>query len=284
MRGKNTCRILKEIRKQIAEENDIELIVSECTFQGDCLGTCPKCEAEVRYLERELAKRQALGKAAVISGMARTTLLGMSSCDNILPRPLGGDVPAPDIDTVELLEGDVPYDNTLTDSIENAQNSADSIADKACATKPMKEIYEITAICGDVIEIPSDSIAKDSSVVRSDTDEDLQGEAIDEDLDVFMVVEEMPEFPGGMDGLISYLQENIHYPQNDICVVGRVFVNFIIEKDGSVTNVKTLRGLHPLFDEEAVRVVSNMPKWKPGKQRGKPVRVSYNLPIGFKLN
>ena len=67
-RGKQTCKILKEIRKQIAEENDIELVVSECTYQGDCLGTCPKCEAEVRYLERELEKRQRLGKAAVFAG------------------------------------------------------------------------------------------------------------------------------------------------------------------------------------------------------------------------
>ena len=64
-RGKKTCKILKEIRKQIAEENDISLITEECNYKGDCLGTCPKCEEEVRYLERELEKRQRLGKVAV---------------------------------------------------------------------------------------------------------------------------------------------------------------------------------------------------------------------------
>ena len=69
-RGKQTCKILKEIRKQIAAENDIELVISECTYQGDCLGTCPKCEAEVRYLERELEKRQRLGKAAMVAGLS----------------------------------------------------------------------------------------------------------------------------------------------------------------------------------------------------------------------
>lgn len=69
-KGKQTCKILKEIRKQIAAENDIELITSECTYQGDCLGTCPKCEAEVRYLERELEKRQRLGKAAIVAGLS----------------------------------------------------------------------------------------------------------------------------------------------------------------------------------------------------------------------
>ena len=78
-KGKQTCKILKEIRKQIAEQNDIELVISECTYQGDCDGTCPKCEAEVRYLERELGKRQRMGKAVMISGMALTSLLGVSA-------------------------------------------------------------------------------------------------------------------------------------------------------------------------------------------------------------
>ena len=118
-KGKQTCKILKEIRKQIAAENDIEFVTSECTYQGDCLGTCPKCEAEVRYLERELEKRQRMGKAAVIAGMAVGTLLTATSCDRIIPQPLEGDVPyIPDStelpnpdDTIPekafLLEGDV---------------------------------------------------------------------------------------------------------------------------------------------------------------------------------
>ena len=117
-KGKQTCKILKEIRKQIAAENDIKLVVEECTYQGDCKGTCPKCEAEVRYLERELEKRQRMGKAAVIAGMAVGTMLTATSCHEI-PRPLAGDVPyIPDStempnpdDTIPddafLLEGDV---------------------------------------------------------------------------------------------------------------------------------------------------------------------------------
>ena len=76
-KGKQTCKILKEIRKQIAAENDIELVIEECTYQGDCLGTCPKCEAEVRFLERELEKRQRMGKAAVVAGLS-VGLLGAS--------------------------------------------------------------------------------------------------------------------------------------------------------------------------------------------------------------
>ena len=69
-KGKQTCKILKEIRRQIAAENDIEFVTSECTYKGDCQGTCPKCEAEVRYLERELEKRQRLGKAAMVAGLS----------------------------------------------------------------------------------------------------------------------------------------------------------------------------------------------------------------------
>lgn len=81
MKGKAKCKALKEIRKKIAEENDIEYIVSECTHQGDCKGTCPKCEAEVRYLERQLALRENLGKAAAVAGVAASVCLGLTACD-----------------------------------------------------------------------------------------------------------------------------------------------------------------------------------------------------------
>lgn len=124
-KGKQTCKILKEIRKQIAEENDIELVVSECTYQGDCKGTCPKCEAEVRYLERELEKRQRMGKAAVFAGMSLGTLFAATGCTHII-QPLAG-MPMDPKDAVTvtdstqctkpdgLLEGDVV--KTLPDSI-----------------------------------------------------------------------------------------------------------------------------------------------------------------------
>ncbi len=82
-RGKHTCKILKEIRRQIAEANDIEFITSECHFQGECKGTCPKCEAEVRYLEQQLEKRRLIGKAATVIGVSMTILtesVGLSSC------------------------------------------------------------------------------------------------------------------------------------------------------------------------------------------------------------
>ena len=109
-KGKQTCKILKEIRKQIAAENDIEFVTSECTYQGDCKGTCPKCEAEVRYLERELEKRQRMGKAAMFAGLAVGTLFATTSCDRIIPQPLEGDVLAPEPDSLQKCSGKDEFD------------------------------------------------------------------------------------------------------------------------------------------------------------------------------
>ena len=104
--------------------------------------------------------------------------------------------------------------------------------------------------------------------------------------DVFVLVEQMPEFPGGQEAMFKFLSATIIYPKEarDNGIEGKVFVNFTIEKDGSINEVKVIRGVHPLLDEEAVRVVESFPKWKPGKQKGKTVRVSYNLPLNFVLN
>ena len=95
----------------------------------------------------------------------------------------------------------------------------------------------------------------------------------------------MPEFPGGSAKLMEYIQKNIKYPMmaRESDIQGRVFVNFVVEPDGSISNVAVLRGIGGGCDEEAVRVVNSMPKWKPGKQRGSAVRCAYTVPIIFKL-
>ncbi len=102
---------------------------------------------------------------------------------------------------------------------------------------------------------------------------------------IFMVVEQMPAFPGGQGALMKYLAEHIKYPElaKESGIQGRVFINFVVEPDGSIDQVKVLRGIGGGCDEEAVRVVKSMPRWIPGKQRGKPVRVSFNLPVKFAL-
>lgn len=107
-----------------------------------------------------------------------------------------------------------------------------------------------------------------------------------EEQTIFEVVEQMPEFPnGGMAGLMQYLSKNIKYPTiaQENGTQGRVTVQFVVNKDGSIVDAKVLRGVDPYLDKEAVRVIMGMPKWKPGMQRGKPVRVKYTVPVMFRL-
>ena len=102
---------------------------------------------------------------------------------------------------------------------------------------------------------------------------------------VFDVVEQMPSFPGGNEALMKFLQENVKYPvvAQETGVQGRVVVSFVVERDGSITDVKVVRSVDPSLDKEATRVVKSMPHWIPGKQNGAAVRVKYNVPVSFRL-
>lgn len=106
--------------------------------------------------------------------------------------------------------------------------------------------------------------------------------------ETFVIVEQMPEFPGGQAALMQYLSSNINYPEEcrKMGVEGKVFVKFIIDKSGSIYDPQILRGVADgkLLEKEALRVVNAMPKWKPGKQKGKEVSVYFTLPISFKLS
>jgi len=103
--------------------------------------------------------------------------------------------------------------------------------------------------------------------------------------EIFVIVENMPEFPGGELALRKFLNKSIRYPigAQENGIQGKVIVNFVVDKDGSVSNAKIARGVYPSIDKEALRVVMSLPKWKPGMQRGKAVRVSYTVPISFQL-
>jgi len=152
---------------------------------------------------------------------------------------------------------------------------------------PPKQVTQIKIVEDNVDvdeDIDLDVEADDETVVDEYVPPQEEDEDIKED-EIFTVVESMPEFPGGMGALMKYLAENIKYPPlaKESGIQGRVFINFVVEPDGSISNVKVLRGIGGGCDEEAVRVVEAMPKWKPGMQRGKPVRVSYNLPVKFTL-
>ena len=106
-----------------------------------------------------------------------------------------------------------------------------------------------------------------------------------EETKIFTVVEQMPMFPGGDPALMGYLRDNIHYPTvaAENGVQGRVVVGFVVERDGSITDVNVLRSVDPSLDREAMRVVKSMPRWQPGKQNGSAVRVKYQVPVSFRL-
>ena len=114
----------------------------------------------------------------------------------------------------------------------------------------------------------------------------VEVEAEAEEAEIFTVVEDAPGYPGGEEARMKFLRDNIKYPQmaKESGIQGTVYVTFVVERDGSVTDVRVLRGIGGGCDDEAIRVVKLMPRWNPGKQRGKAVRVQFNVPIKFTLS
>jgi protein TonB len=148
----------------------------------------------------------------------------------------------------------------------------------------------------DVLNIVDDDtdLQDDADLFDSEFDEEaevefqeveVEEEVVEETEEVFLIVEQMPEFPGGDEALRKYLATSVKYPviAQENGIQGRVFVAFVVDKNGNVTNVRVARPFDPNLDKEAVRVVQSMPKWTPGKQRGKAVKVSYTVPINFVL-
>ena len=220
--GRNTCNQLKAVRKKIAEANGIDYCPHECTFEGECIGTCPACEGEMRYIESELRRRQRLGKKIAVVGLA----MGLSATPALAQEP-AATIPE---ECINELDGDV----TIVEEM------------------PILEVVE-----------------------EDDEDEPFLG----------IIVEQWAEFPGGETALRKYIADNLHYPDDPNCdcedIEGVVYVDFIVDTLGSVTDVRVLRGLHPALDAEAVRVVKTLPKFKPARQGAKEVSVRHTLPVKF---
>lgn len=132
------------------------------------------------------------------------------------------------------------------------------------------------------VEIKDTEIDEDTEVVMVEVQE--EEEEVEEE--IFVVVEDMPEFPGGMLELRKYISNNLEYPEiaREMGIQGRVIVQFIVGKDGKVSNAVIARSVDKALDQAALKVINSMPAWKPGKQRGAPVKVKYTLPVSFVLN
>ena len=226
-KGKSLCEHLKKIREQIAEANGIDYAPRECTFEGDCKGTCPACERELGYLESQLTMKRNMGVPIKIIGLS-VALASGAACT---PNP--------------------------PETCPSKEISSDSLD-------------EVEA-CGGVED--------DSFETQSYFDDAIEGEI---DFDPY----DKAQFPGGPDSLKSFLQKNLHYPQEvqDEGIEGVVVVQFIVEKDGSISDAKAIRSADPLLDAEAVRVVRSMPKWIPAEMDGKAVRSIFFLPVNFSLS
>lgn len=253
-KGKQTCKILKEIRKQIANDNDIELITSECTYKGDCLGTCPKCESEVRYLERELEKRQRLGKVAVIAGMSLGTMLTAASCDTTEPvtkkEPLAGDVSAemvvpqqPDTIIEEPLMGIVPWYHT------------EFFFDKETYEKSLKELFtypemeKLTVVGG---KLPYGHIGNGTELT---TFEQLVSE---------MRELTAPSYPGGEQKMLKDIAEGLKGKPNLGRPKGVMEVAFTVNTAGNVEDVTIENSLNLNLDAAVIAIFQEM-KWYPAR-------------------
>ena len=147
----------------------------------------------------------------------------------------------------------------------------------------------------EVLNVVEDDVETETIEINTEDDKDVEVviappveapvEEEEEEV-IFVVVESIPEFPGGQQALFKYLAENVKYPviAQENGIQGRVICQFVVNKDGSIVDVVAVRSSgEPSLDKEAIRVIQSMPKWKPGKQRGKPVRVKYTVPVNFRL-
>ena len=276
MKGKSICKVLKTIRKQVADANDIKYEPRECHHQGDCRGTCPACEAEVKYIEQQLDLRKQLGKAVAVVGIS-AGLAALTGCKNknaaiINEEDSSLTVGKATIVPSEHIDGDVEYQSPVDTAIIEKDSSKikKRTAEFAVPEKEDSYVETLGEVC--VIEEPGPVI---TDPVIADAPMAKIGETVDQ----------MPSFPGGENKMLEYLESNLRYPvlAEENGIQGRVVVSFIIEKDGSINDVKVEKHIEKVFDKESVRLVKNMPKWNPGKKDGEPVRVRHSIPIMFRL-
>lgn len=282
MYGKSICKYLKSVRRAVADANGIELEIPECTYEGECSGTCPQCEAEIRTLENALsARRRMAQKVAVLGVAAGLSMAGIpvSSAQSVTPDKTAVS------DTVTITE-EIPYlipDGMIStipsgkrghkpEKPKKTENpfSADRTNDsgivhtegvhcaKAKLVRPRNNKWEL-------ILLP----AEDPRLIKSTHEvKDIIKEA---------------SFPGGYGALEKYISKNAVYPTAvaQQGIVGTVGVEFLVRADGHIAKVKTIQSAHPLLDAEAVRLVSSMPAWNPTVVNGRKKAFYYEVYIVF---
>lgn len=282
-KGKATCKILKEIRKQIAKENDIAFVTSECKYQGDCLGTCPACEAEVRYLEEELRKRKQLGKAVIVTGVSlglATTFLGCHFGGNAEDTATNSVSSSPARQESELSAAPIPEKEPTSPSPQKATRSNKQlsmttegivldISDSSSAGPVNKQpissdtidiIYEMPEFepNGDIVPIPRITLL-----------ENYKGACLQPSVE--------PVFLAGEDSCRKFIQQHIHIsPKLAQYLRGKfIYFAFIVDEKGHIGKVdaecysdnKALNRWAKRCERAAKKSIKSMPRWAPGKDQ-----------------
>ena len=247
-RGRNICDTLKAIRKQIADANGIDYSPEECNYKGECMGTCPKCEQDVRDLEYELHLRQMAGKAIKVAGIA-AGLVAMTACSDGKVQSISPDATKSELNIVKKEEpksgdGQLEGDISLSDEAKHAE--------------------EENRILGKISSNPRMEITKEQ------TSNDRKGTT------------SKKSKKGNTALMQSAVDTDSIENSNIFGAMGRVNVVFIVNEDGSLSDVKVIRSISPELDKEAIRVVKSMPKWNPAKQNGKAVKMEYVVSVNFR--
>lgn len=252
MSGKDVCHYLKEVRRKIAEENDIPFEITECSFKGECSGTCPKCESEVRYLEQQLSVRKSLAKKAAVVGIA----VGLSfagsphvaaQTDSLYTDPMGYVAPQFGKDAPGCTEG----------------------------------------LFGATVWVTQPHL-RSQSLQTSDVARPFRGSLTTLDYgnyDKSEIQSAPPKFVGGETALRQFVETNLQYPEEaqKMEIEGDVKLKVRLAKSGVVKSVKVIQRVHPLLDAEAARVALLMPNWEPAYFDNRPISTQLELTIEFRL-
>ena len=253
MYSKSICKYLKSVRRAVADANGIELDIPECTYEGDCSGTCPQCEAEVRTLENALSSRRRMAqKVAVLGVAAGLSMAGIpiSSAQSTTPEKMLSSDTVTITDTTPnfLPDGMVPY-------IANGERvhcaKATLVRPRAKFTGPIATPRENPYLLKSTHEV--------TDIIKA------------------------ASFPGGYEAMKRYISKNVVYPTAvaQQGIVGTVGVEFLVRANGRIDKVRTIQSAHPLLDAEAVRLVASMPPWNPTIVNGRKKAFYYEIYIVF---
>ena len=266
-RGKRTCEILKDVRRKVAQENDIPLVERECTHEGDCRGTCPYCESEVRYLERELSKRRALGKAVSVAGIAVSSMM-MGACHGPkAPTPAAGNEPEP---TVEAAAQQVPEEADGQEVPPPPPFEMDGIVEEVGRIEDLK----------DNSSDPAPNRCSQKAAQLSGTDDWETGVVVVGDVEADWPYGDNPYWTPTI-APAQYLKERLTTSRDFLrsSKYDNAYISLIID-GGEVKEVvfkpknDSPSAEEKAFQEEATRILKSMPKWEGGN-----ATASYEIPV-----